>query len=230
MYRRPVFLAIDNISDTVDSIAQAKTYLKAGYNPGSRVIVAARSLRQLTGLGISESECLEMPELDLYEARSLFLDQFEQIPENIDEDEEELLMRCVKRCRFRKGNSVNYQFIPLALKALGLQLSYIFRFNPRQWAESLEHFDTFNPIRQSKHPIFSILRWSYDCLRRDDQLIFMDVALFFPKFVNDWHGLIPKWNVLDWLSLVHEKNVVAVKFLVRFQPDAKQCWYCWGDQ
>ena len=58
----------------------------------------------------------------------------------------------------------------------------------------------------------------------------MDVALFFPKFVNDWHGLIPKWNILNWLSLVHGKTVGAVKFLVRFQPDAKQCWYCWGGQ
>ena len=132
MFRRPVFLAIDNISDTVESIDQAKTYLKAGYNQGSRVIVAARSLRQLTGLGISESECLEMPELELDEDRSLFLDQFEQIPENIDDDKEELLMRCVKRCCFRKGNSVNYQFIPLALRALGVQLCYILGFNPRR--------------------------------------------------------------------------------------------------
>ena len=215
MYRRPVFLAIDNVVDTVESIEQATTYLKAGYNQGSIVIVAARSLGQLTGLGISESECLEMPELEEDEARSLFLDQFQSIPETIDDDDEELLMRCVKRCRFRKGDSADLQFVPLALKVLGKQLWYLHPgFNPREWAVDLQQIDTFNPIRQNEHPIFSILRWSFDALQREDQLIFMDAALFFPRFINDWSGLVPKWSILDWLSLVHRKNVDAVKFLV----------------
>jgi hypothetical protein len=217
MYRRPVFLAIDNVVDTVKSIEHATTYLKAGYNQGSIVIVAARSLGQLTGLGISESECLEMPELEEDEARSLFLDQFRLIPETIDDDDEELLMRCVKRCQFRKGGSADHQFVPLALKALGQQLWFLhnkYGFNPRQWAVDLQQIDTFNLIRQDEHPIFSILRYSYDALQREDQLIFMDAALFFPRFINDWSGLVPKWSILDWLSLVHRKNVDTVKFLV----------------
>ncbi|KAG0601993.1 hypothetical protein M758_11G152900 [Ceratodon purpureus] len=215
MHRRPVFLVIDNILDTVKSIDQATTYLKAGYNQGSIVVVAARSIGQLTGLGIDESECLEMPELEIDEARSLFLDQFQIIPENIDEEDEELLMRCVKRCRFRKGDSANYQFIPLALKVLGTQLWYILRFNPKQWVGKLEQFDNLNLIRQDEHPIFSVLRWSFDALQREDQLIFIDAALFFPRFKNDWSGLIPKWNVLEWLSLVHGINVDAIKFLLK---------------
>jgi hypothetical protein len=215
LYRRPVFLAIDNVVERVESIDQATTYLMAGYNQGSIVIVAARSLGQLTGLGISESECLELPELEEDEARSLFLDQFRLIPETIDDDDEELLMRCVKRCRFRKGGSADHQFVPLALEVLGKQLWYLLGFNPRQWAVELQQIDTFNPIRQNEHPLFSILRWSYDALQREpDQLIFMDAALFFPRFINDWSGLVPKWSILDRLSLVLRIIVDAVKFLV----------------
>jgi hypothetical protein len=66
-----VFLAIDNVSSA--TAKHALTLLRAKCGPGSVVLVTARSINELKSLRINESECMEMPELEIDEAKALFL-------------------------------------------------------------------------------------------------------------------------------------------------------------
>lgn len=71
--KKPKFLALDNVKDNLKSIEAAQRFLKACYGSGSVVFVTARSLDVLKKLNLDESQCLEIPELEEGEARSLFL-------------------------------------------------------------------------------------------------------------------------------------------------------------
>ncbi|XP_073390626.1 uncharacterized protein [Physcomitrium patens] len=204
-----VFLTIDNVSGT--TMEQALTLLKAGYGPGSVLLVTARSLDQLKSLRIDTNECLEMPELEIDEAKSLFLYHAACVPATRNEADEELILFCVRRCCFRKGCGISYHYHPLALQVLGEQLGRV-GYVPERWWALLNEIDLFNPFREPKHPVFSILRKSFDALTAQDQLLFMDAALFVPYSVGgydfDWGY---KWSVFEWLGMVHGISVDTVK-------------------
>ncbi|KAG0557048.1 hypothetical protein KC19_11G098900 [Ceratodon purpureus] len=205
--KQKVFIAIDNVFDSSKCLEEADAYLKLNYSPNSVVVVTARSLDQLQMLQIEKSNCLEMPDLEKDEARSLFMYHATHAGRVQDAPEvevgEEIIKRCLKKCYFGKGREGKHHYHPLALEVLGRQLGY----DPEPWKVQLVELDAgdaFNQLREreSQHPIFSILRRSFDMLGDEDQLLFMDAALFNPQFGTD---------VLKWLSLVNEMSVNVVK-------------------
>lgn len=216
MKKQAIFLAIDNMSDNTKSIEQAKTFLTAGFANGSIVIVTARSseVLKLCHLDIDESNCLGMPELQKDEAKSLFVEHAICDSETGTEVDDEIIDRCLKRCYFRKGDGKSYHYHPLALKVLGIQLGCT-KYDRNKWAAGLKEFDTFNRQREEEHPIFSILRKSFDILLPMDRMLFMDVALFLPDdnlYEFDREGNM-SW--FEWLSMVHGTSVDDIVERVR---------------
>ena len=109
---------------------------------------------------------------------------------------------------------------PLALQALGRQLGSI-GCDSEQWWAILKGNDIFNPSRESQHPVFSILRRSFDALNIQDQLLFMDAALFVPHIKGRiWYSLGYKLNFYEWFGMVHGIHVntvierVSISFII----------------
>lgn len=92
--KEAVFLALDNLLDSNASIKQVKRYLSAKLPSGSIVIVTTRSKDLLLNMRqyINENNCMEMPELNIEEATSLFVKSCEFEKEN--EVDERLIERC----------------------------------------------------------------------------------------------------------------------------------------
>ncbi|KAG0608738.1 hypothetical protein M758_8G128400 [Ceratodon purpureus] len=208
--KEPVFLAVDNISDAQESIIEAKTYLSAGLPSGSIVMMTSRSKATLMRVrpDVTESHVLEMPELDVQEAKSLFCRSSEL--ELRSEADDRVVERCVKRCHFRKDDgSDSYHYHPLTLDVLGKQLGCI---DPKEWEAHLDKIDEdiFNQSGEKDHPIFSVLRKSYDVLSSEDQLLLMDSALFLPssryeRFRNQITAC--NRNMFEWLGMVRGTSV-----------------------
>ena len=199
--KETVFLAVDNMSDTHVSIMEAKGYLSAKLPLGSIVIVTTRYKEALSRLGLSmHDECMKMPELEFEEARSLFLKSCE----GRNEDDEQLIERCVKRCYFENEEQrMSYHYHPLALDVLGRELAWF--DDPKEWVKQLDMIDKdiFNQSNEREHPIFSILRKSFDALVEEDQLLFMDVVLFLPHVFKE-SILSIQVTVVEWLGMVHK--------------------------
>ena len=208
-----IFLAVDNVSDSLEVIRQAKTYVGARWGEGSVILVTARSLGELTCLKpyIRGSDCVEMPELKEAEARSVFL-KYAGLEDGVAT---EVVKRCVERCYFSKGEGKGGHYVPLALQVLGEQLGCM-GYDAEAWDVRLKKIgDTFeNEMSGSKHPIFSILRTSYDCLSDEAKLLFVDVAidLSFRRRSIRWAW---RWNILEWLGVVHGVSVNDVERQVR---------------
>ena len=221
MQKQAVFLAIDNVSDNTKSIELAKYLLSAGFDEKSVVIVTARSLDvlKIKHLDIDDSDCLEMPELEEEEAKSLFLQHAicDMLPEERNAVDDKIISLCIKRCYFQKHRGgESYHYHPLALKVLGVQLGFD-KYDPDRWASQLKEFDTFNPRGELEHPIFSSLRVSFDTLEPSDQLLFLDVALSVPE--SNEYG----WSVFEWLSMVHGISVSNVMKVVSLFYACPQC-------
>ncbi|KAG0598142.1 hypothetical protein M758_12G049500 [Ceratodon purpureus] len=199
---QPIFLALDNVHDDFKTLEVAQTYLKASYGSGSIVLVTARSLSVLKKLNLDEGNCLEMPELEENEAKTLFL-SYADLPSRHEVDEG-LLNDCIERCHFLKGDGRSRHYHPLALKVLGQQLGC----NTTKWAAQLCNIDTFNQLKDRRHPVFSILRNSYDSLDRRLQMVFMDLALLVTDAYDDPHT---GWTRRDMLCKVHEAAVEDMK-------------------
>lgn len=211
---RPLLLAIDNVSDDIE---QAKSFLSIKNNMDSRsiIILTARSFDHLNLL-IRKEDCLEMPELNVNEAKHLFLYHV-KCDNSADEDDtikEELLTRCVERCHFWKRQQVGggQHYHPLALEVLGRQFCSI-PYDPERWALHLKDVDAFNESRKrpKEHPVFSILRKSFKMLKDEDKLLFMDAGIFVPN--NNYRSNL---TGLEWLSMVHGKTVDIIKNRVSF--------------
>ena len=200
-----VFFALDNVQDDSKSIEGAQAYLSANYGAGSVVMVTARSLDVLKKLHLDETQCLEMPDLEEDDARALFLNHARVPTEN--EVSEDLVGACIDRCHFLKSNGSSRHYHPLALKVLAQQLGQ----ESWMWAGQLYKIDTFNQSGDMNHPVFSILRTSFDSLKYEHQLIVMDVALFSPYvgMPSDYH------SILEWLCMMHGESAEDMKHLVR---------------
>ncbi|KAG0588935.1 hypothetical protein KC19_2G279700 [Ceratodon purpureus] len=198
----PIFLTLDNMSDQDASIAEVQSYLSARLPSGSIVMVTARSKDWLLRVRpyMDESKCMQMPELMLEEAKSLFAKSCDaEMRSGVDE---KLILRCVERCYFqKKDDSKSCHYHPLALDVLGRQLSRLTDLN--EWVMLLDRIDEdiFNQSRENNHPIFSILRKSFDGLSPGDQLLFMDVALYLPN--KDVNYRKVEYSVFEWLGMVH---------------------------
>lgn len=212
------FLALDNMSDSDASINQVKSYLSGRLPSGSIVMVTARSKDWLTRVRphIDEGNCMEMPELILEEAKSLFAKSSDLELRN-EVDLEQLILRGVQRCYFKKDNgSDSRHYHPLALDVLGRQLARL--TDLKEWVDLLDRIDEdiFNQSREDSHPMFSILRKSFDTLALEDQMLFMDVALFLPYYRL---RIECGWSVFEWLGMVHKMPRVGdVKRAVSATP------------
>ena len=196
MLNQAIFLALDNVQDNHRSIEEARLYLKGHYGVGSVLLVTTRSLEVLKSLGLDERNCMEMPEMEEDEAKALFLYHVDLPCGN--EVDEVLIKDCIKRCHFLKSNGNSKHYHPLALRVLGQQLGC----NPTQWREELKKIDSFNQLGDMEHPIFSILRNSFDSLNHEYQLIFMDLALMVP-FYEEW---IDEYSKVTWLCMIYEES------------------------
>ncbi|KAG0559634.1 hypothetical protein KC19_10G120200 [Ceratodon purpureus] len=210
--KKPVFFAIDNLLDNLEAKKQARTLFGTRWVEGSVVIVTTRAQGELINLNqyIQSEDCIQMPELTEEEARSLFLNHVTcGQGATIEVLDKGLISRCVERCHFGKGEGLGRHYIPLALEVLGEQLGCN-GYDAELWEEQLKNIDIFEEkLTKDEHPIFSILRTSYDSLSEDVQMLFMDTALFLPS-----HPFLPfdiyKWNLFDWLSTVHGTSVGEV--------------------
>ncbi|KAG0559628.1 hypothetical protein KC19_10G119600 [Ceratodon purpureus] len=171
--KQPVFLAIDNLLDNPEAKKQAKTLLGTRWAKGSVVIVTTRAQGELTNLNqyIRSEDCIQMPELTKEEATSLFLNHVTcgqgATTTVLDKG---LVGRCVERCHFGKGEGLGCHYIPLALEVLGEQLGCN-GYDAELWEEQLKNIDVFREkLTKDEHPIFSILRTSYDSLSEDVQI------------------------------------------------------------
>ncbi|KAG0559495.1 hypothetical protein KC19_10G109500 [Ceratodon purpureus] len=227
--KEAVFLALDNLLDSNAAFKQVKRYLSAKLPSGSIVMVTTRSKDLLLNMRqyFNQNNCMEMPELNIEEATSLFVKSSEFEKEG--DDDARLIERCVMRCCFRKDDPCrsendnnncnhnypayyenereydhyydqirrhNHHYHPLALDVLGRQLGRIDRSKWRVQLRLIDE-DIFNLTRESTHPIFSILKKSFYTLSPEDQLLFIDVALFLP------HQVEGGCNVIEWLGMVH---------------------------
>lgn len=149
------FLAIDNMSDDRKSIEQANIFLNGRFGCGSIVIVTSRSLEVLKmhHLGINENNCLEMPELEFHDAKSLFLQHAICDIKTSKEVSDDLIEQFVERCHFKKSDGKSYYYHPLALKTLGMQLGCT-KYDVQKWEAELKVLDAYNRRRELEHHYF----------------------------------------------------------------------------
>jgi len=164
--KQRTFLAIDNISDSHQSIQLVKTLLELPYHTSSLVVVTARSQSVFELLGLSGDAYLEMPDLGEVDAMRLFLHHAIGGKEFFEDEEKRDIMTCVRRCYFSKGGGQGHHYHPLALQSLGLQLGCQSK-NPSLWVKHLPRVRAFNYL-SGGNPVFDILRSGFDLLSPED--------------------------------------------------------------
>jgi hypothetical protein len=164
-------LVIDNVSNDQASIKEAKGYLHLPFQEGSVVFVTARSRAILTKLKVKWKICMKTPTLLEHEAKALFIHHAECATSGLSKLEEEALEKLMKHCCFRVNGAIQ-EYHPLALRVLGTRVGPL---DTKEWldvAANLKYDVTGNV-----HPVFSILRSSYDTLSSECQRMFLDLAL-----------------------------------------------------
>lgn len=197
IWSKPIFLAIDNVSEDMKSIEMVKLLLNGGFHEGSRVLITTRTLDVLENahLGIDERNMFQMPDLNEEEAKLVLLRYATQDYEAIHVDED-VIDKCLMQCHFKKGDKKKSHYHPLALKTLGIQLGCK-KYNREIWIDLLRKVD--------RNDIFSILRISYDALEEEDKMLFMDVAIFLPNPLISHDGEVGiMMTAIEWLSTFHE--------------------------
>lgn len=190
-------------------VLQSLPKLRSCSDHCSVVLVTARPLLYVHEKMETLASCVEMSELEENEARSWLV--YHAAPSNhVSED---VLRQYLQRCYFR--NDVGYDHCLDGLEVLVLQREDDDAGQGRvdsqaQAQESLEH-PILSVGRKSfhKHPIYSILKKSFDALSEEDQMLFMDAALFYPR--RSSHD--PSWNfnTLDWMHIVHGGSVEDIE-------------------
>lgn len=150
----------------------------------------SQALEILSFLGIRKSECFEMPGLELEDAKSLFLHHAAYGIQFSNNDNKYVIEECIAHCYFCKGKNKDGHYLPLALKALGVQLGCVGK-SPSEWMKALPKVRDFNYLQEEENPVFSILRSSFDCLQSTYQNLFMDLMLYNPERVPDYDSTIP---------------------------------------
>ena len=204
MCKQKTFLAIDNVWDESQSIDGAKVFLQSHFHDESVVMVTSRSLKTLVSLGIKEANCFEIPVLGDEDAKRLFLQHAAYGKEYVSHEDVEAIEECVSICYFKNGSKRGGHYLPLALKALGVQLGYVGN-EISDWLKTLPKVRDFNYFDEEDNPVFSILRSSFDRLRLDDQSLFMDVVIFTP--VTEY-GM--KEGLMQFLSYVRNQDLQEI--------------------
>ncbi|KAG0592267.1 hypothetical protein M758_1G231600 [Ceratodon purpureus] len=211
-WKQKTFLAVDNVWDDTKSLEQAKMFVNIPFHEGSVIMVTARAPKTLQYIGIDRSHCLEVPELGKEDARSLFLDHAAQGKQFVSYEDNSIIEECVTRCYFRKSERQGSHYLPLALKVLGMHLSY-FGSNPSEWKGNLPKVRQFSFHSSEENPVFSIIRVNFDRLLEADQAMFMSIALYKrarDTLLNPWTELSTaeygERDVIRWLSVVRNEK------------------------
>ncbi|XP_024395150.1 disease resistance protein UNI-like [Physcomitrium patens] len=150
---------------------------------------------------------MEMPDLEKNEATRLFLKRVGLGDDSVwIKDHDNIVQKCVEECLYSKGDDADHHYHPLSLLVLGGQLRSV---DPSKWQEILaeEPDIKFNLSGEMPHPVFSIFERSYYSLRRAEQLLFMDVALFTPE---RYLTLGIPGSIFTWLSMLHNLSETQV--------------------
>jgi hypothetical protein len=195
---------VDNVWDDHRSIEQAKMFLKGPFFEGSLVIVTSRSQRTLELLGVDGDASFEVPDLGLEDAMNLFLYHAAGGKKFVQEGEKRDILECLRTCYFQNGDGGGWHYHPLAVQALGLQLSCV-GDKPSEWVKNLWTVKNFSNLT-GENPVFGILRSSFDLLPLCEQCLFMDLVYFQPVF-----SFYEKIDMKEWLCLVHRQDEVEIK-------------------
>ncbi|KAG0624136.1 hypothetical protein M758_3G226900 [Ceratodon purpureus] len=202
-----VFLAIDNVWNEDICYEQAQALLGMGFHPSSRVVVTSRSREALEWLGIYKECCFEMPELDKGDATAVLLQAAAPGYDkgSMTESQRVAVDKIVERCFLTKGpissTRSEKQYVPLALEVLGRQLRLPLAGSSVKLRKWVDMFD-LKRSNQRQHPIFSVLRLSYDNLPSDKHRnIFLDVALCAPRQQDNTSASINE--ICKWLGMVY---------------------------
>ena len=207
LLRERTFLAVDNVWDDHQSLKQAKMFLEGPFCEGSLVIVTSRSQRILELLGVDGDASFEVPDLGLEDTMNLFLYHAAGGKKFVQEGEKRDILECLRRCYFRKGDGGGWHYHPLAVEALGLQLSCV-GDKPSEWVKNLSYLTRVKNFSylSGGNPVFGILRSSFDLLPLCEQSLFMDLVFFKPVYPS-FH----ETDMEEWLCLVHKQDEVEIK-------------------
>lgn len=202
-----VFLAIDNVWNEDICREQAEALLGMGFHPSSLVIVTSRSRELLEWLRIHKECCFEMPELDKGDATAVLLQAAAPGYDtgSMTDSQRVAVDKVVERCFLTKGpiscTDSEKQYVPLVLEVLGRQLCLPLGGSSVKLTKWVDRLD-LKRSNQKQHPIFSVLRLSYDNLPSSKhRSIFLDVALCAPKQQDNTSASVNE--VCKWLSMVY---------------------------
>ena len=142
-------------------------------------------------MGVDGDASFEVPDLGLEDAMNLFLYHAAGGKRFVKNEEKRDILECLQRCYFQKGDGRGWHYHPLALEALGLQLSFL-GDKPSEWVENLWRVKNFSYL-SGGNPMFGILRSSFDLLPLCDQSLFMDLVVYTPFNETD---------MKEWLCVV----------------------------
>jgi hypothetical protein len=208
--RDKIVLVVDNVWDDHGSIEQAKMFLKGPFCEGSLVIVTSRSRRTLELLGVDGDASFEVPDLGLEDAMNLFLYHAAAGKKFVKEEEKRDILNCLRRCCFQKGDGGGWHYHPLAVEALGSQLSCV-GDKPSEWVKNLWRVKNFSYL-SGGNPVFGILRSSFDLLPLCEQCLFMDLVFYRPNYGPQYSRKI---DMKEWLCLVHKQDEAEIKCRVK---------------
>ena len=132
---------------------------------------------------------MKTPSLLEHEAKALFIHHAECATSGLSKSEEEALEKLMKHCCFTVNGAIE-EYHPLALRALGTRAGTV---DTKEWldvAANLKYDVTGNV-----HPVFSILRSSYDTLSSECQRMFLDLALSWSDTTPApfYHTIFQRW-------------------------------------
>ena len=187
--KQKVCLIIDNVSDNQTVFEEAKTLLSLPFEEGSLVLVTARSSIVLEKLKIHKKAMMRVPALSTGEAQTLFSQHAGCDTTSLTAGQNRTMERFVERCNFRVEGMASQEYHPLALKVLGTRVGPY----PEEWHKLKIDFKYYE--NEDTHPIFSILRSSYDALNLVFQRMFLDIALLVGNDANGVGLLGVQWQM-----------------------------------
>lgn len=112
--KQPVFLAVDDVREDLDSCQEVQTYLSY-LCPGSKIIITARSQNIVLSVIGRSMFCKPIPHLKKPEALSLFLKIAtpKRISTPLDPMETWALGECLQMCFFPVDDEANHNLFPL---------------------------------------------------------------------------------------------------------------------
>jgi hypothetical protein len=129
-------------------------------------------------LGVDGAASFEVPDLGLEDAMNLFLYHAAGGKKFVKDEEKHDILKCLRSCYFRKGYGGGRHYHPLAVEALGSQLSCL-GDKPSEWVENLWRVKNVSYL-SGGNPVFGILRSSFDLLPLYEQSLFMDLLFYGP--------------------------------------------------